>query len=305
MTAAPLRAGNRGRQTGEAHAPAKGLGVLEQRFAAILRPMEAASSDKGAPSAFAASTIQGDSTPPGAPALPAEALHPGGQTLAAVNEAKPATAPAETVASFPAAIDQGEISLNGEAPQGDMAGADSPDIPTPAAGPAGRTTVSTFTGNVAETAAGKPSVDRPMADSQILDQVIGRLSVDRNAEASRMSIKLQPEELGRIDIDLTVEQGRIKAQVVAQNQQVQDVLERHLPRLRESLEQQGLKLDQIQVSVDAHAGDSRGFSQQHHQRHADGHPRSWTGTHQGGPVVETEAPPPAALHPQGKLSLRI
>jgi flagellar hook-length control protein FliK len=149
----------------------------------------------------------------------------------------------------------------------------------------------------------KQPLGRTVTESQILDQVIGRMAVDRNHEASRMSIKLQPEELGRIEIDLTVEQGRIKAQIVAQSQQVQEVLERHLPRLREALEQQGLKLDQLQVSVDAQAGDGRGFSQQHRQ--AEDHGRPWFGSQPAALAAEREEVPPPAVSPLGKVSLRI
>lgn len=102
-----------------------------------------------------------------------------------------------------------------------------------------------------------------VAESELLGQVLGRLQVGARRESSSISLKLNPEELGEVKLDLLVEKDRVKALIVTQNQQVQEVLERHLPRLREALQQQGLKLEELQVSVDSRQQDNaRGFFQQ-------------------------------------------
>ncbi len=50
-------------------------------------------------------------------------------------------------------------------------------------------------------------------------------------------------------MEIKVEQDNIKAHIIAQNPQAQAMIDRHLPRLREALEQQGLHLQQIEVTV--------------------------------------------------------
>jgi hypothetical protein len=273
---------NRGREAGDAAAPTQGLGIFERRFADILRPVEAVFSRSLPGESHAvlhAATVSGEPPSPLGVEAPAgeAALRPDG-TFSATGT-----------------IEQGEFPLSRDTRQGDAmeTGVLLSD----------RTAATTALSTSTEGAVLKQPLGRTVTESQILDQVIGRMAVDRNHEASRMSIKLQPEELGRIEIDLTVEQGRIKAQIVAQSQQVQEVLERHLPRLREALEQQGLKLDQLQVSVDAQAGDGRGFSQQHRQ--AEDHGRPWFGSQPAALAAEREEVPPPAVSPLGKVSLRI
>lgn len=269
---------NRGRAAAQATAP---VGVLEHRFAELLGPV--------------AATVSGAELRAGQPvqSLP---LMDGGQTPGC---GEPAATPAVAV----------DTSAPGEFPRsGEMTMTDGPLTEPPGLMANGdfsalRTPASVSQPTTADTSALKQPFAGSGSESRILDQVVGRMAIERNQDVSRMSIKLQPEELGRIEIDLTVEQGRLKAQMVAQTQQVQEVLERHLPRLREALEQHGLKLDQIQVSVDAQAGDGRGFSHQHRQ--AEHHPRPWSGSQQPSPVGEKEEITSPAVSPPGRVSLRI
>ncbi len=46
-------------------------------------------------------------------------------------------------------------------------------------------------------------------------------------------------------MEIKVEQDNIKAHIIAQNPQAQEMIDRHPPRLREALELQGLNLQQI------------------------------------------------------------
>ncbi len=54
-----------------------------------------------------------------------------------------------------------------------------------------------------------------------------------------------------------MEKGGIKAHIQAQTAQVQEVLERHMPRLREAFAQQGLQLDDVEVSLDSRQSGGR------------------------------------------------
>lgn len=276
---------NRGQPAAQATAP---VGVLEQRFAELLRPVAAT---------FAGVEPRADQPVQPLPQLAGMQISANGEPAATTPFCWPAATPAAAVeASAP-----GEFFRSGEMPKMDGSLIEPTGLLANGDFSALRAPVSAS--QAADMSALKPPFASTVGESQILDQVIGRLAVERNQDVSRMSIKLQPEELGRIEIDLTVEQGRLKAQMVAQTQQVQEVLERHLPRLREALEQHGLKLDQIQVSVDAQAGDGRGFSHQHRQ--AEHHPRAWSGPQQTSPVGEKEEITAPAVSPLGRVSLRI
>ncbi|MCF6265599.1 MAG: flagellar hook-length control protein FliK [Desulfuromusa sp.] len=96
-----------------------------------------------------------------------------------------------------------------------------------------------------------------VTESQIFDQVVTQLSGSVNGESGRMVLRLQPAELGSLRLELIVEGDRIKANLHAQNHQVQEVLERNLPQLRNALAAQGLKIDQFQVNTDQHQQSSQ------------------------------------------------
>ncbi len=89
-----------------------------------------------------------------------------------------------------------------------------------------------------------------VAESQIFDQVVTHISGSQNGESGRMVLRLQPAELGSLKLELMVEGDRVKANLQAQTTQVQEVIERNLPQLRNALAEQGLKIDQFQVNID-------------------------------------------------------
>ncbi|MDY6848823.1 MAG: flagellar hook-length control protein FliK, partial [Thermodesulfobacteriota bacterium] len=91
---------------------------------------------------------------------------------------------------------------------------------------------------------------QPMPENQLLDQVARSINLQASGDRSQMTLRLHPEELGELRLELVMEKGGIKAHIQAQTAQVQEVLERHMPRLREAFAQQGLQLDDVEVSLD-------------------------------------------------------
>jgi flagellar hook-length control protein FliK len=85
-------------------------------------------------------------------------------------------------------------------------------------------------------------------ESSLLNQVMQHFQVNSSAQASKMVLKLYPEELGELKIDIQLKDGSIKANIVTQNQQVQQVLEKYIPKLKAFMEQQGLTVDDILVT---------------------------------------------------------
>ncbi len=86
-------------------------------------------------------------------------------------------------------------------------------------------------------------------EATVMDQVISHFSMKRRLESGSINLKLHPQELGELRMEIKVEQDNIKAHITTQNPQAQEMLDRHLPRLREALEQQGLNLEQVEITV--------------------------------------------------------
>lgn len=86
-------------------------------------------------------------------------------------------------------------------------------------------------------------------DNEIIHQVAQRFSIQRKFESGSMSLRLHPQELGELKLDIQVEKEAIKAHIVAQNPHIQEILERNIPKLREALAGQGLSLEVMDVTV--------------------------------------------------------
>ncbi|HHL34715.1 MAG TPA: flagellar hook-length control protein FliK [Desulfobulbaceae bacterium] len=140
--------------------------------------------------------------------------------------------------------------------------------------------------------------------SQIIDQVTGHFAVNRSLESGTITMRLHPAELGELRMEIKVEQDNIKAHITAQNPQVQDILDRNLPRLREALQQQGMNLAHMQVSVATDSGNSQLFQEQFNQRQFENPGRS-----NRDPVSfslpEEDRESPLSVDPDQNLSVHI
>jgi len=96
----------------------------------------------------------------------------------------------------------------------------------------------------------------------ILDQVAGHIRGSNNGHEGQAVLRLHPSELGEVKLELRIDHDRVSAQLHTQTIQVQEVLERHLPRLRDALEQQGLQIDSLNVNIDAGQRDNGARNQQ-------------------------------------------
>lgn len=97
-------------------------------------------------------------------------------------------------------------------------------------------------------------------EGTVMDQMISHFAMNKRLETSTVNLRLHPQELGELRMEIKVEQDNIKAHIIAQNPHAQEMIDRHLPRLREALEQQGLHLAQVEVTLAANdRTDSQAF----------------------------------------------
>jgi flagellar hook-length control protein FliK len=104
-------------------------------------------------------------------------------------------------------------------------------------------------------------------ESAVVDQVINHFSGARKLESGSIRLQLHPQELGELRMEIEVKQNNVKAHITAQNPQAQEALDRHLPRLRETLAQQGLHLNEVEITVAAGDQSDGNHFQQNSARH--------------------------------------
>lgn len=103
------------------------------------------------------------------------------------------------------------------------------------------------------------------AAKQIVRGVQGSLGSER----SHITMRLVPETLGRIHVQMTMENGALTAQITAQKESTQAMLQQSVNSLRSAFEEQGIKVDRLVVNKD-----TLDLKQQDLGRHEETHDRS-------------------------------
>jgi flagellar hook-length control protein FliK len=91
--------------------------------------------------------------------------------------------------------------------------------------------------------------NHPVAKEQLFSQIVERANVMVSNGYSEMQVSLKPEHLGKVHLKVAVENQLITAQFVADSQQVKEVIESNLNVLRRQLQESGMKVDTLTVSV--------------------------------------------------------
>ena len=91
------------------------------------------------------------------------------------------------------------------------------------------------------------------------EQVALRIHKSAAAGQDRISIKLHPAELGRVDVRLELgEDGLVRAALVAERAETLDLLQRDARSLERALQQAGLQLDSGSLSFNLRSGEQQG-----------------------------------------------
>lgn len=100
---------------------------------------------------------------------------------------------------------------------------------------------------------------------EIMNQITEYIKVNAKANVTEMEMQLNPESLGKIQIHLTAKEGAVSAQFIAQNDVVKAAIESQMIQLKESFEQQGIKVNAVEVTVSSHAFDQNMQNDNHEQ----------------------------------------
>lgn len=72
----------------------------------------------------------------------------------------------------------------------------------------------------------------------------------KDKEKTTLTVKLHPEELGNLKIQLEVKDGAIKGNILVDNESAKNALQSHLPDMKEQLRNQGLSIESLDVSLE-------------------------------------------------------
>lgn len=89
--------------------------------------------------------------------------------------------------------------------------------------------------------------------ADIVRQIIDAVKVTAGNDFTSMEIALNPENLGKINLTVVARNGSVTAQLVAENETVKRAIEAQLTVLKNNFEQQGIKVDAVEVTVASHS----------------------------------------------------
>lgn len=87
----------------------------------------------------------------------------------------------------------------------------------------------------------------------IMEQVNEMLKVTMKDDMTEMEIQLHPASLGNVRVQVSSKDGMITASFVTQNETVKAALESQIVTLKDNLNEQGIKVEAVEVTVASHA----------------------------------------------------
>lgn len=86
----------------------------------------------------------------------------------------------------------------------------------------------------------------------ILRQLADMVKIVKGEELTEMELQLHPASLGTVNVSLTTKGGVVTAEFLTQNEMVKNAIEAQAAQLQANLEEQGVKVEAIEVSVASH-----------------------------------------------------
>ena len=157
-----------------------------------------------------------------------------------------------------------------------------PEIPTAAADenspaqnltPPVLNTANTIQQPAAQIQSPDAAAQTPRDNFNVPEQIVQQARMIRTAENTEMVINLKPEHLGQLTLRISVSQnGAVNASFFSDNAQVRTIIENSLVQLRQELNDQGLKVENVQVySGLSDGGLTNGQGQQAWQQNQQNH----------------------------------
>lgn len=92
--------------------------------------------------------------------------------------------------------------------------------------------------------------------ADVVRQMLDAVKVHVTEEIQSMEIQLTPENLGKLSLTVAAKDGVITASITAQNEAVKSAIENQLFMLKDTLNEQGLKVESVEVTVASHEFDA-------------------------------------------------
>ena len=98
-----------------------------------------------------------------------------------------------------------------------------------------------------------PAVSYTSTTESIMNQIDSMIKVIQKQDLTEMELQLHPASLGHVKVQLSAKEGMVTANFTAENEAVRAALESQVVVLKQNFEEQGLKVEAVEVTVASHA----------------------------------------------------
>jgi len=134
-----------------------------------------------------------------------------------------------------------------------------------------------------ETSSSSKTIESDQRDlsAQTIDQIVRKASIQLRNGHNEASIELKPEYLGHIRMQISTENHQVTVRILAELPFVKEMIENNLHQLKTDLQQQGLDVDKLEVSVSD-------YSEGHEHAHKNAHQLNPQDKKEDGQNTDTE-----------------
>ncbi len=97
-----------------------------------------------------------------------------------------------------------------------------------------------------------PGLEGQITTRDIVYQLVDAVKVQISPDNTSLEMSLNPESLGKVNLNITSKDGVMTAQITTQNEVSKEALESQLQILKENIEAQGVRVEAIEVTVAAY-----------------------------------------------------
>ncbi len=112
-----------------------------------------------------------------------------------------------------------------------------------------QTNATSFIQNLARSDAMRSNLMRGVDPQEVINQLVERVRVTAGGTVNEVRMTLRPEHLGDVTLKVITENGLVTAQFTAENQRVKEIIESNFNNLKTVLQDQGLNVTGLSVSV--------------------------------------------------------
>ena len=141
--------------------------------------------------------------------------------------------------------------------------------------------------NAAQMIKGAQTLQNPilnqLENSDLMNQIGDKLTQMKDASAQKLTLVLRPNDLGRLSIELVSDNLGLTTNILAQNEDVRQYIEKNIQTLRQQLTDAGINVNNIQIKTAGQDGSSnyQGNQDSLEQNNKEGHNNFDSQNHKG------------------------